>query len=526
MAIVAPGQPARSVDPVPETESNNALTQGSLSAENAEVPVGASALSENASHGEDVDEEILSPSQVESHETQVNPNWTPTVYGEVIPPIALSEIGSIVDGHQPSGEGLLPSALFVLPFPAPLNAHRGKNTPPFLMYSPPRSVYQKPPKRDDGKRPKEKILKKVVRVWQEEVVMGEKIKRGELENPTRFKKIRGGCIRVASSINKWLPNSCIETLGRLPPKRKLGGVTIIHPVFGPRSEEDETGNRDRPYQPTTEELLNDIGVLLRKTRKRVLTRAIIAGMLLPISLGIDVFAPVFAFEINVTYFAFQIYGLKKCNALTSPRKNRKTKRSKRPKIEGGSNVEEATLLVGNSPAEVPHEGAITTPEENFQFKSAGQLDPVMVLLYNICAKIDPVSFPPLTPCGAPDSDSNSPPSSQASTLPPSLKRPGGAVVKEMIQAFRDTLPPDVTERYLLDEEKLSEDLARYLKKASKEYVESLSGRGNRKGVIYRVKIWKQKSAGRKEQKALKSLQKKEAKKQKKEATSPAEAAAT
>jgi hypothetical protein len=133
MAIAAPGQPARSVDPVPETESNNALTQGSLSAENAEVPVGASVLSENASHGEDVDEEILSPSQVESHETQVNPNWTPTVYGEVIPPIALSEIGSIVDGHQPSGEGLLPSALFVLPFPAPLNAHRGKNTPPFLM---------------------------------------------------------------------------------------------------------------------------------------------------------------------------------------------------------------------------------------------------------------------------------------------------------------------------------------------------------------------------------------------------------
>ena len=90
-------------------------------------------------------------------------------------------------------------------------------------------------------------------------------------------------------------------------------------------------------------------------------------------------------------------------------------------------------------------------------------------------------------------------------------------MKEMVQAFRNSLPPEVADRYLLDEERLSEDLARYMKKASKEYVGSLSGRGNRKGVIHCVKTWKQKSASKKEQKAIQSRQKKEAKKQKKAA---------
>lgn len=477
--------------------------------------VAAAALPERPAEDDGADPATLSPTLTASSETHVDPTWVSILPNDVVPPLALSEVASEY-GHQPSHDGLLLSAVFVLPFPAPVNSHRGKNTPPFLMYSPPRSVYSQPPKNEEGKRPKEKIVKKVVRKWQEEVVMGEKIKRGELENPSRFKKIRGGCIRVASTLNKWLPNSCIETLSRLPPKRKLGGVIVIHPDFGAVPEENEEGDQDRPYQPTSEELLNDIGVLLRKTRKRVLTRAILSGMLLPITLGIDVFAPVFSFEINLTYFAYQLYGLKKCNALVQPRrKQNKPKRSKKKLL---SDPEEATLLVGNSPADVPHDGAATLgPEEAFHTKPVGQLEPVMVLLYNICAKIDPVSFPPLEAAASQETSLASPPVSRASTLPPSLKRPGGAVVKEMVQAFRNSLPPEVADRYLLDEERLSEDLARYLKKASKEYVGSLSGRSSRKGVIHCVKTWKQKSASKREEKALQSRQKKEAKKQKKAA---------
>jgi len=503
MASAVPDQPAPGGASVPEPQASGS-------------PASVAALPERVAEDEGADTATLSPIPADSSETQVDSTWAPLVQNEVAPPLALSEVASEY-GHQPSHDGLLPSAVFVLPFPAPVNSHRGKNTPPFLMYSPPRSVYSQPPKNEQGKRPKEKIVKKVVRKWQEEVVMGEKIKRGELENPTRFKKIRGGCIRAASTLNKWLPNSCIETLSRLPPKRKLGGVIVIHPDFGAVSEENQDGDQDRPYQPTSEELLNDLGVLLRKTRKRVLTRAILSGMLLPITLGIDVFAPVFSFEINVTYFAYQLYGLKKCNALVYPRKNKQNK-PKRSKKKVLSDSEEATLLVGNSPAEVPQIGAVTNgPAEAFNLKPVGQLEPVMVLLYNICAKIDPVSFPPLEAAAPEEISSASPPVSRASTLPPSLKRPGGVVVKEMVQAFRNSLPPEVADRYLLDEERLAEDLARYMKKASKEYVGSLSGRGNRKGVIHCVKTWKQKSASKKEQKAILSRQKKEAKKQKKAA---------
>jgi hypothetical protein len=177
-------------------------------------------------------------------------------------------------------------------------------------------------------------------------------------------------------------------------------------------------------------------------------------------------------------------------------------------------------LADNSSALVARDGAEpSTPEEIFQLNPVPQheLDSVMVLLYNICSKIDPVSFPPLVSSEAGIDVSNSPPSSQPSTLPPSLKKPGGAVVKEMIQAFRDALPPEVAERYLLDEERLSEDLARYLKKASKEYIDSLSGRGNRKGVGHWLKTRKQKSAVKKAEKAEKSRLKKEAKKQQREA---------
>ncbi|KAA1095204.1 hypothetical protein PGT21_036569 [Puccinia graminis f. sp. tritici] len=496
-------------DPAPEAASAVAPSPALNVAANAQPSAGHVALVVPTPIAEEAD-----LPDAPSHPI-LSENETPLIDSDTVPPLAMSEIGTD-DSYQRDLAGQLPSALFVLPFPAPVNARRAKNTPPFLMYSPPRSVYQRPAKPENARRPKEKVVKKVVRKWQEEVVMGEKIKRGELENPSRFKKVRGGCIRVASTLNKWLPNSCIETLGRLPPKRKLGSVIIIHPSFNQAVEVIEEVDQDRPYQPTPDELLNDIGVLLRKTRKRVLTRAIISGMLLPISAGIDVFAPVFALEINLTYFAFQIYGLKKCDVLTVSPQKKPSKPRKRIRKTRQSISEETTLLADNSSALVARDGAgPSTPEETFQLNPVPQheLDSVMVLLYNICSKIDPVSFPPLVSAEVGTDTPNSPPLSQTSTLPPSLKKPGGAVVKEMIQAFRDTLPPEVTERYLLDEERLSEDLARYLKKASKEYIDSLSGRGDRKGLVHWLKTRKQKSAVKKMEKAEKSRLKKEAKKQ-------------
>lgn len=509
----APSVPVESVPNAPTTATEldpvkAPLTQKAPVADNEiERPTN---LSEEAS--------VSSDAMPIEDDDQSAMEWT-TIIEEVIPPLAASEIVTNESINYDSAEGTLPSALFAIPFPAPVNAYRGKNTPPFLMYSPPRAMYQKPPKSDDGKRPKEKIAKKLVRIWQQEVLMGERIKRGEVPNPSRFKRIRGGCVRAASSINRWLPNTCIDTLSRLPPQRKLGTVTIIHPTFLEALHEEGEIMRDRPYQPTTEELQNDIGVLLRKTRQRVLIRAIISGMTLPITLGIEAFVPVFTFEINVAYFAFQIYGLKKAKALLGPKPKNK-KRSKQSKKHKQNSSEQATLLVGNAPAEaVDGESSETKPGAIFRFKPVDSpaLDPVLILLYNICSSIDPVSFPAASDVNTPGASSDNRPPSDLSTLPPSLKRPGGAVVKDMLESFRVTLPPDVVERYLLDEERVSEDLARYLKKASKEYIDSLSGRGDRKGVIHSLKSWKNNASIKRQQKAEASRQRKQAKKEKKKA---------
>jgi hypothetical protein len=59
-------------------------------------------------------------------------NETPLIDSDIVPPLAMSEIGTD-DNYQRDPAGQLPSALFVLPFPAPVNARRAKNTPPFLM---------------------------------------------------------------------------------------------------------------------------------------------------------------------------------------------------------------------------------------------------------------------------------------------------------------------------------------------------------------------------------------------------------
>ncbi|MBW0478106.1 hypothetical protein O181_017821 [Austropuccinia psidii MF-1] len=471
---------------------------------------------------------VASQDQIEQVTQEERPDsLISLLHNDLAPPLAPDEFAS-QDSDSLLQNALLPSVLFAIPFPAPVNANRSKNSPPFLIYSPPRSTYQKPIKNAEGKRGKEKIIKKVVRKWQEEVEMGEEIKRGKFPNPTRFKKVRGGLIRAASGITKWLPSSCVETLSRLPPRKKFGQVTIIHPMFSPLESNIGDDGVDRPYQPTEEELLNDLGVLLRKTRKRLLKRAILAGMLLPISLGIDVFAPVFAFEINVTYFAFQIYGLSKAKLLLSPRKLPKSKRNRKSKKSKRTDVpKESTPLLNNNNAPSIAERPAILPLQEMGMISIDppSLDPVMILLYQICSKIDPISFPPLSPTPEPSVTlpEEASPAASGTSLPLSLKKPGSEVVREMIRIFKATLPEEVADRYLLDEERLSEDLARYFKKASTEYIDSLSGRSDRKGLLFRIKTWKKTSATKSQIKKAEAKEKKMEKKRAKEAETQAAA---
>ncbi|KAA1100285.1 hypothetical protein PGTUg99_007878 [Puccinia graminis f. sp. tritici] len=62
------------------------------------------------------------------------------------------------------------------------------------------------------------------------------------------------------------------------------------------------------------------------------------------------------------------------------------------------------------------------------------------------------------------------------------------MVRKMIEAFQQNLPQEILDRYDLDKERLANNLARCLKKASVEYVTSLKGRPE-SGMIKRTKKW-------------------------------------
>lgn len=199
----------------------------------------------------------------------------------------------------------LPSLIFAIPFPrAAAGYETTKDTPPFLLYTFPRSVYQRPPKDPVTGKRKEKLLKKVERKWQEEVKEGEDIKRGEVKEAGVWSRFKGALIRDASAAIKYMPNNAIEVLGRLPPKTKLGKLTIVYPV----SSESSLGI-DVNY-PSEDEIEENFLSLLSKACKKARAQTLISGCLLPFTLAIDVFVvvPLFLFEINLAYFSVQAAG--------------------------------------------------------------------------------------------------------------------------------------------------------------------------------------------------------------------------
>ncbi|KAA1119088.1 hypothetical protein PGT21_014873 [Puccinia graminis f. sp. tritici] len=403
----------------------------------------------------------------------------PSVAAEDAPEPELHEIGSIDDedinsiigfrgdvapselGDVPVDEpGSLPSVVFMIPLPPPVVGRRSKNTTPFLIYSPPRRPYERPLKDEEGKRPKEKLFKRVVRIYQKEVRKGEQVKRKEIPNAGKFRKV----VKARAA--------------------------LVRHKLGEFSGETSPEGSDQPYQPTEEDLLHDLNVLLRKTKKGIVVRLVVVSCFLPIAAGI------------IAYLAFQIYGLRKVKALTS-------KKSSQKKIKASDKATEQSIEASSSQAvEIGMEESAGTPtdasaDSYFRVHTADQeiFEPVMKLLYNICSRIDPLSFPPSTAEEIQPSErfetlaeqegSGSEPISAASkktVLPPTLHKPAPEMVRKMIEAFQQNLPQEIVDRYDLDEERLANDLARYLKKASVEYVTSLKGRPE-SGMIKRTKKW-------------------------------------
>ncbi|MBW0463875.1 hypothetical protein O181_003590 [Austropuccinia psidii MF-1] len=369
-------------------------------------------------------------------------------------------------------KGPLPSVLFAIPFPDPGPTHRkSRNTPSLMLYSLPRANYIKPPKQANGRREKEALIKKIERKWQEEVQEGQDVKDGKIENPSSWKRFKGTVLCTASRVLKWLPDSSIETLGRLPPGKKLGLITILYP-----HEADEMTLGPVNRQP--QEIRQGIEDLLRRARKTALIKIGVSGLLLPVTAAIDFFLiiPIFAFEINIVYFTLQINGVRKVTAITRANASAKNggsqafgKRASRKRVhlkerminarrrDGGHQNGEGDIELSPQPTSprLPDE-PIPGDIFNFQQSRPQVFQHIMAHVYSLCSAADPIAFPS-RPNG--------------STIPPF--RPDRRLSAELIQSFREQVTADVALRHNLDPEFVTKDLRRCLKKGVKNYMRTL-----------------------------------------------------
>lgn len=220
-----------------------------------------------------------------------------------------------------------------------------------------------------------------------------------------------------------------------------------------------------------------------------------------LSISSDFFAPAFSVEITLAYLAFQVYGFRKVNALTSAPKKKKSKKSKKVTLK-----KKNTDSAFNDPEVIDQNtGLITDAAQEssgravdlFRITPGDQavFDPILRLMYDICHRIDPLTFPAVEEepsriteiqegssgeeeiANAEVTASATPP--KRTQLGPTLHKPGPEVVRELMIAFRANLPEHLQDRHILDEERISEDLARYMKKAATEYVSSLKDRPER-----------------------------------------------
>ncbi|KAA1121458.1 hypothetical protein PGTUg99_027204 [Puccinia graminis f. sp. tritici] len=366
-------------------------------------------------------------------------------------------------------KGPLPSVIFAIPFPEPgPMLRKTSKTPMFMIYTPPRAVYVKP-KPINGKKEKEGLIKKVERKWQEEVQEGTDVKAGRVENPSGWKKFKGTVITAASKALSWLPDSSIQTVGRLPPGKKIGLITVVYP-----HEDDDLTSRPVDRQP--QDVRQGLEDLLKRTRRAAMLKTGVSAVFLPITAAIDTLCivPLFIFEINIVYFSLQVNGARKIAMLThadskakkhGPKRNVGTKSGKFQRLKqkcrrGGRKTEpepEAEAEPEPHPASPPLPNEPTPGEIfNVQKSRPNVFQPVMANLYALCSAADPVAFPSKP---------------KGSLVPP--YRPDQPMVVDLIAAFKDWVPADVALRHNLDPQVVAKDLRQNMKKATKAYMRTL-----------------------------------------------------
>ncbi|OAV88504.1 hypothetical protein PTTG_12433 [Puccinia triticina 1-1 BBBD Race 1] len=271
--------------------------------------------------------------------------------------------------NNPSEDGLLASLIFVIALPTPTEDYSLPDNPatPLLLYTLPRSVYEKPLKNaETGKRPKEKTIKKIQRSWQKSIRQAEDIRRGDYPRPSWMKKIIGGTFWFVAASLRFITISDAQMLARLPPIRKIGPIQIIYSQNTKVTTLSETQAKE------------SLMCALSQAQKQAKIRAIISGCFLPAALVAEIYVPLI-FEITLVYFVVQWRGWKKAKFLVEHNNNQNPK---------STPAQESELETGNATVR-------RSSYDKLQLKVAdiAKFQKINELVYRSCSEKDPLKFP-------------------------------------------------------------------------------------------------------------------------------------
>lgn len=296
----------------------------------------------------------------------------------------------------PSSEGaaLVPSLVFAIPLPPPSPSYQSPlygTQLPFLVYTLPRSVYEKPPKdATTGKRPSEKIIKKIQRSWQTSLCEGDDIKRGDLGHPSIMKRCMGACFRSVGASLRFITGSSAQILARLPSNRKIDRILILYSCESSNLFESDVKNSSKFSVLTQKQAEEGLTHTLRLAQKEAQTRALISGLFLPIALAAEIYVPLI-FELTLVYFSVQYRAWRKAKFLVK-------KATEEPSLT--STTHEASSSTGDEIIAQPQ------PSPTFEFHNveSEMFREIERLVCNQCSQLDPHKFPPLDGRASPETN--------------------------------------------------------------------------------------------------------------------------
>ncbi|KAI7958957.1 hypothetical protein MJO28_002748 [Puccinia striiformis f. sp. tritici] len=355
-------------------------------------------------------------------------------------------------------EDQLPSLILAFPLPNPAREYNRADIPALFLYTLPRSVYGKPAKDPEtGKIPRERIVRKMARMWQEMIQKGEDIKRGDFANPGWYDRAMGLTFRAISTFLRFMIDNEAQLCDRLPPLTKMGPIQVYYSTNLPNSVERNLSPERMPSVPSDEQLRETIINNLSQAYKRAKLRVIVSGLILPLAFAIEMYVP-FTFEATLVYFIIQLRAWKIARFLVS-HNIQKINQATDEEYELGTGNENGTLNEDRSGGRL-----------NIKIYEHETLYEIIHHINRSCSNLDALKFPSATginPMVFPETMTDNLASAEHTYQPKLVD--DIEVAAGLIKLFQDHLPSDVLVRHELNTYRVAEDFNRALKTCLKAY---------------------------------------------------------